>query len=154
MNEETVKQENATIDEAPQTEKTFTQTEVDQIVSERLKRDRAKRADDIAAAAAEIEEAKANAAALESELNAMKEREAVRQMRDKVAAETGVPGNLLTGETEEECTAQAAKIMEFAVGKNAGMYPRVPDSGEVTHTTPQTTRQQFADWFNSEMKNN
>lgn len=153
MNEDTVKQENATIDEAQQTERTFTQSEVDQIVSDRLKRDRAKRAEDAAAVAAQYEEAKANAAALESELNTMKEREAVRQMRDKVAEATGVPGNLLTGNTEEECTAQAAKIMEFAKGANAGTYPRVPDNGEVMHTTPQSTRQKFADWFNAEIKN-
>lgn len=153
MNEENTVTQATEAPAAEAAEKTFTQAEVDAIVGERLKRDRAKRAEDQAAYAAQIEEAKANAAALESELNKMKAAELVRQMRERVAGETGVPTNLLTADTEDDCKAQAAQIMAFA-NSNAHGYPRVADGGEVTRTAPPTTRQQFADWFGEQIKNN
>ena len=80
---------------------------------------------------------------LTDELNGMKAAETLRLMREKVATEKKVPANLLTGETEEACAAQAEQILTFA--KSAG-YPAVPDGGGV-HTPPSTaTRDKFADW--------
>ena len=150
---ETVKQEQAT-------EKTFTQAEVNQIVSDRLTREQAKFADyaDLKAKAAkfdEIEEAnktelqKANerAEALQGELDGLKKAEALRQMRETVANETGVPAKLLTGETKEACAAQAQAIMEFA---KPAAYPSIKDGGETTVTTTKTNRQMFADWLNAQ----
>ena len=157
---ETVNQENATNnapDTAPaDTGKTFTQAELDAIVTDRLKRDRAKYADyeDLKSKAArldEIEEAAKSdlqkaterADALEKELNGMKAAAAQRAMRDEVAKATGVPADLLTGTTEEECTEQAKNLLAF---KGSDVYPSVKDSGEVNNVGKLTTRQQFADW--------
>ena len=49
-------------------------------------------------------------------------------MRNEVSTATGVPANLLTGSTKEECEAQAQAINAYA--KPAG-YPAVKDGGEV-----------------------
>lgn len=85
----------------------------------------------------------AKIAGLENELNGMKQAEALRSMRAKVAAEKKLPADLLTGETEEACAAQADAILTFA--KSSG-YPAVPDGGEVHNPTTPKTRDQFAEW--------
>lgn len=66
---------------------------------------------------------------LRAELKGMKDAESMRQIRDKVAADKKIPANLLTGETEEACAAQADEILAFA---QAHAYPSVPDSGEIS----------------------
>lgn len=85
---------------------------------------------------------------LESELNAMKAEASLRTLRDGVAKETGVPAELLTGGTDEECRAQAQAILAFA--KPAG-YPVVKDGGEPTPPGGKSTAQQFAEWFQSQV---
>lgn len=83
-------------------------------------------------------------AALQTELDGMKQAESLRLMREKVAKEKDVPTSLLTGETEEACTQQADSILAFA--KNQG-YPKIPDGGEPSHTgTAPETREIFAKW--------
>lgn len=82
-------------------------------------------------------------AALQTELAGMKHAEAVRQVREKVSGEKKVPANLLTGETEESCTAQADAILAFA---KAGSYPNVHDGGEAGHGGTVQTRDKFAEW--------
>lgn len=152
---ETVNQDQAI--ETQQTEKTFTQADVDRIVTERLKRDRETRADyealkEKAARLDEIEEASKTelqkaterADALEKELGEIKKAGKVREMREKVAKETGIPANLLTGDTEETCREQAENIKAYA---KPG-YPAVKDAGEVTNIKGHTTRDAFAAWFN------
>lgn len=149
---ETVNQENAT------EEKSFTQAEVDAIVSERLKRERSKYEgfDELKAKAekfdkieeaskTELQKATERAQTLEAELNKMKHEESIRIIKDTVASETGVPASLLTGEDEESCRKQADAIKSFANAN--GSYPTVKDGGEVTHTTKLSTKQQFADWL-------
>lgn len=139
-------------------EKTFTQEQVNAIVAERLKRDRGERADyeelkkkaarldEIEEASkSELQKAKDRADGLQKELNAMKEAQTLREMRDKVSNETGIPVNLLTGGTEEECREQADSIKAFVQPKT---YPSVKDAGEANYTTKITTRDQFAEWFN------
>ena len=140
MPEETVNQ----VEEA--TEKTFTQEEVNQIVGDRLKRESAKYADyeDLKSKAEKFDELSGQNQALQTELNELKNANTIRDMRSKVAEETGVPANLLTGMTEEECKTQAAAIMEF---KKPKAYPNVRDAGEVAKVGKPTTRQQFADWM-------
>lgn len=131
-------------------EKTFTQAEVNKIVSDRLQREAAKYADyeTLKAQAAEAATNGEQVKSLQAELDGMKAAEALRTMREKVSKETGIPSSLLTEETEEACTAQAEAIKAFA----KPTYPTVRDGGEVVNIGKPTTKQQFADWFNQEMK--
>ena len=153
-NKETVNQEQATSTE--QAERTFTQAELDQIIQDRLQRERNKysdydamrekaaRLDEIEEASkTELQKATERAEKLESELTQLKHAEEVRQIRDKVATDTGVPAHLLSGDTEEACTEQAKAIMKF---KSDTGYPAIKDAGEIQNTIKGTTRQQFADW--------
>ena len=49
------------------------------------------------------------------------------------------------GETEEDCTAQANGIVEFA---KPSAYPVIRDGGEVSATQKATPKDAFVDWFN------
>lgn len=144
--DETVKQE--------MQEKTFTQTELDKIVGERLAREREKYADYDAmkekaskldsmeeASKSELQKITEKATALETELNALKKEKEVEILRRNVSKETGVPENLLTGQTEEECKEQARAIKAFA---DPG-YPSVKD--QAPQNAPSgTAKEQFAEW--------
>ena len=158
--------DNQNIQEGAQTPdtKTFTQAELDAVVKDRLKREREKYSDyeDLKAKAAKFDEAEeANktelqkvterAKALEDELNGLKEAEKLRTMRAEVAKETGIPANLLTGSTEDECKAQAEAIKAFAQPQG---YHKVRDSSGLSVQTSSvangaTTKAQFKDWFES-----
>lgn len=157
----TVEQENTGVN-TPQDERTFTQAEVDNIVSTRIGKERAKYSDyeELKAKAEkynEIEEAnkselqKANerADALQSKLDAMESANKINAIRTEVSTKTGVPINLLTASTVEECEAQAQAILSFA---KVDSYPSVRDAGEVTVTTSKTKEDQFGDWLNSQFK--
>jgi len=91
----------------------------------------------------ELKETQDALAALQAELTGMKHAEAVRLVREKVSGEKKVPANLLTGETEETCAAQADAILAFA---KAGSYPNVHDGGEAGHGGTVQTRDKFAEW--------
>jgi len=157
---ETVNQDtNATVEtESPAEERRFTQAEMDKVVAERLARERQKyegyselkekaaKFDELEAASkTELQKATEKAEKLEKELNALKKAEEVRAIRAKVAEEEGIPEKLLTGETEEACSAQAKAIKEFA---NPGNYPVLRDGGEVQNVVKGGTKQQFAEWAN------
>ena len=92
--------------------------------------------------AADLQKAQEQINALTGELNGMKEKEAVRLMREKVAGEKKVPAHLLTGATEEACAKQADEILAFA---QPG-YPQLPDGGEPSKLPKSGTRDKFADW--------
>lgn len=139
--------------------RTFTQEEVNAIVGKRLAEEKGKYSDydEIKAKAAKFDEAveanktelqKATERAnnLEAELNGMKKAEEVRQMREKIATETGIPANLINGTTEEECKAQADAIKAFATPSG---YPRVKDGGEVHKTTSGNAKADFAEFMNA-----
>lgn len=158
---ETVNQE-ATTTTATEPERTFTQTEVDAIVRDRLQRERNKYADyeaykekaekfDAAEEAqkSELQKATERASALEAELNTLKRAAEVRGIRDQVAKETGVPASLLTAETEEACKEQAEAIKAFA---NPSGYPTVKDAGEVMKNMSGTPQDSFSEWFKSVQK--
>lgn len=150
---ETVNQENAT----ENTEKTFTQAELDAIVTDRLKRDRQKYADYDAlkekadkfdameeSNKTELQKAIERGDALQSELDKMKAANTIREIRAKVAEETGVPANLLTATTEDECKEQAKGILEYATPKG---YPSLRDGGEIpAKVGKKNTRDLFAEW--------
>lgn len=153
MATETVNQEQATVTEEA---KTFTQEELDAIISDRLKRQREKFADyDVLkekagkldeieeASKSELQRATERAEKLEAELSQLKHAEEIRQIRDKVAAQTGVPAALLNGDTEETCAEQAQAILSF---KAPSGYPTIKDGGEIPNTIKGSTRQQFAAW--------
>lgn len=141
----------------PQAERTFTQSEMNAIIQDRLARERNKYADydalkakakqfDAAeeAGKTELQKATERAEKLQQQVDALTKANSLRDMRSKVANATGVPESLLSGETEEACTAQAKAILDFA--KPNG-YPQVKDGGEITHKTTGSTREQFATWF-------
>lgn len=135
--------------------KTFTQDELNAIVADRLAREKAKYEgfEEIKAKAekydsleeankSELQKASEKVASLEAQLDSMKKSEEVRAIRDKVSANTGVPVNLLTGDTEEACVEQANAIKEYATPN----YPSVKDAGEVKGTSKVDTRTQYAEW--------
>lgn len=151
---ETVNQEQATPEAS---EKTFTQSELDAIINDRLQRERSKYADYkslkekadsydqyVEANKSELQKANDKAAALQKELDDLKQAAAVKAIKEKVSKDTGVPTDLLTGSTEEECRTQADAIKAFA----KPTYPNVRDAGELSGNQKSSPAQQFADWFN------
>lgn len=84
--------------------------------------------------------------ALKDELAGLKLANSLRDLREKVSKDTGVPASLLTAETEEACKTQAEAIKAFSAQQakpNSG-YPYVKDGGEVRTPASGATRDQFA----------
>lgn len=82
--------------------------------------------------------------AVSDELNGLKQANALRDLREKVSKDTGVPASLLTAETEEACKTQAEAIKAYA---KPGKYPPVPDGGEVRPAGGAAPRDKFAAWM-------
>ncbi len=142
---ETVTQEARTTAAGEQQEpRTFTQEEVNSIVADRLSRERAKYADydDLKAKASQYDTTKA-------QLDALNSANARRDMIARVAAATGCPAELLTGDTEEACTAQAQAITAFAKTQQPAGYPKVKDGGTPLHMPTQANT---ADAFSRAIK--
>lgn len=142
---ETVTQEARTTAAGEQQEpRTFTQEEVNSIVADRLSRERAKYADydDLKAKASQYDTTKA-------QLDALNSANARRDMIARVAAATGCPAELLTGDTEEACTAQAQAITAFAKTQQPAGYPNVRDGGTPLHLPTQANT---ADAFSRAIK--
>lgn len=145
---ETVNQETTP---AQEPEKTFTQSELNAILTDRLARERGKYSDyeELKSKAAqfdaaeearktELQKATERADALQKQLDDMKKAGEIRAMKDKVMQETGLPADMmefLTGEDEEACMAQAKKLVERT---KASGFPNVKDSGETR--TPGITK--------------
>ena len=93
----------------------------------------------------ELKKAQEQISNLTTELEGMRNAEAIRTMREKVSAEKKIPAALLTGDTEEACAAQAEAILGFAKGNG---YPQIPDGGEAAGagTIKTANRDQFAAW--------
>lgn len=96
----------------------------------------------------ELEKAVTKANQLQEELDGIKRADEIRSIREKVAKDLKIPTELLTGETEDDCKAQATAILSFA--RPTG-YPQVRDGGEVRTTGTKTTRDQFSEWFDAQM---
>lgn len=83
--------------------------------------------------------------ALQTQLSALQKDIDTRNIRDKVSAATGVPTNLLTGDTEEACKSQADAILQWQ-----GTLPKYPDAtgvgGDPAASGGGATRDQFAEW--------
>lgn len=125
----------------------FSQEQVDAIVKDRLAREREKYKDynDLKSKAAEydkqqeaskteLQKAQKQAEALRKELSGLKEQENVRSIRTKVSGETGVPSELLTGDSEEDCKTQAEAILKFAKGSK---YPGIKETEHRKNTVIQ-----------------
>ncbi|MDD6666715.1 MAG: hypothetical protein PUE58_01900 [Lachnospiraceae bacterium] len=128
---------------------TFTQEQVDAIVKDRLSRERDKYKDyaDLKSKAAEydkqqeankteLQKAQEQAESLKKELAGLKEQEKTRGIRKKVSEDTGVPEDLLTGNSEEDCKTQAEAILKFAKGSK---YPGIKETGHKSNTTSPTS---------------
>ena len=162
MNETVTQEARTTAAGEQQTERTFTQAEVNAIIADRLNRERTKYADydslkskaqqfDAAQEAdkSELQKATEKAASLQAQVDSLTKANTLRDLRTKVSTETGVPADLLTGDTEEACKAQAAAILKFA--KPSG-YPSVKDGGDPAKKPSGSTRDQFAAWFEQTVK--
>lgn len=103
----------------------------------------------LAAAQTELEKAKTDATeferlkGLETELTDLKAANAIRDMREKVSKETGIPTHLLSGDTEEDCIAWANSIKEY---QQSSARLNVPNGGEPGSGAGMTTAEQFAAW--------
>ena len=130
--------------EDTQSERTFTKSEVNAIVVDRLARDRekykdyeelkkkAEKYDEYEEAnKTELQKEKERADALEKKVNALERANEIKSVRDKVAKETGVPAHLLYGDDEASCRTQAKALVDY---KKDGTYPNVKDGGE-SHNT-------------------
>lgn len=116
-----------------ETEKTFSQAEVDEIVKKRLARQKNNTPadyDELKEKAAKFDELEAaNKTELQratDELDKLKADIAKRdaadkeaQLKQQVSKETGVPVELISGSNEEEMAAFAQKVAEFAKLNNA-----------------------------------
>ena len=144
MNETATQEARTTAAGEQQEPRTFTQEEVNSIVADRLNRERAKYADydDLKAKASQYDTTKA-------QLDALNSANARRDMIARVAAATGCPAELLTGDTEEACTAQAQAITAFAKSQQPAGYPNVKDGGAPLHLSTQANT---ADSFSRAIK--
>lgn len=153
----TINQEVTTTQGAP--EKTFTQADVDRIVTNRLAKysdydtlkAKAEKFDEAEEAnKSELEKALEKANKLQTELDDLHRQNTVRAVRDEVSQTTGVPASLLTGNTKEECEAQAKAIADYKAQTAPNAYPSVKDGGDPQLNVKKSTRDQFADWLNSQ----
>lgn len=145
-----------TAEQAPE-QQTFTQEDVNRIIAKRvakysdyedLKQKAAKFDEQVEAGKSELQKATEKADSLQAELDALKQAESIRVMREEVADAKGIPAKLLTGKTLEECEAQAADLIAWAQKSSSG-YPKVPDGGDPISSKP--AREQFAEWLNSQI---
>lgn len=109
------------------------QDELDRIVSNRLERERAKYADyeDLKAKAAkfdeledanksELEKAQARAQAAEEKVQQFEKAQQISDWKTKVSKDTGVPVELLFGESEDELKAHAEKLKPHLATSRSG----------------------------------
>ena len=106
-----------------QSERSYTQADLDRIVKERLSRERAKYSDyndqkakagEVDAMNAELAKAKERIEQLESEKQAAEHERELNRIRSDVAAKYGItdPSILVAGDSEEEIDAFAMKLMK------------------------------------------
>ena len=127
-------------------ERTFTQDEVNKLVAERLKRERSKHEGYIspekaAETAEKAAQAAERAAKAEAELAAYKAAEERAKTVSEVAADTGVPSDvvaLLNGKDGDELAEQVGKLLS-----SLQMYPARVDDGGSKNTAKQSKVDSF-----------
>lgn len=148
---------NVTQETAQTEERTFTQAELNAIVANRVKevsakygnyeelKEKAQKFDEqVEASKSDLQKATERADSLQAELDAIKNANEIKSMREEVASSTGVPASLLTGTNQEECEAQAQALLSWA--KPNG-YPKIPDGGDPIGIIKKPTRELFREWF-------
>ena len=119
-----------------------------------------KRAKDNKAAADELEKlkeanmseqqkAEAKTARLQKELDQLKAEKQANEWRAQVAADTGLPANLIAGSTLEEMQANAKAINEYVASKTGRQLPKVTDPGRVSQTPPNDLLQYATEVFSN-----
>lgn len=143
----------APAEEAKQ-ERTFTQSEVNAMISKRvakysdydtLKEKAAQFDANEEASKSELQKAQDKARTIQEKYDALMKANSVRELHIKVSQETGVPIDLLTADSEEACKAQAEAIMQFAKSQGGNTYPSLQDNGEAQKVGT-STRAQFDNW--------
>lgn len=127
-----------------------TQEELDAVIKKRLEREREKIAAEVSAKYAnydelaekakaydeaqeaqksEVQKAQEKIAQLEGDIKKRDEADKQREMRAKVAKETGIPESLIQGTDEESMKAYAAQVAEFAKVQTPAA-PKEPNPGK------------------------
>ncbi|MFR7746835.1 MAG: hypothetical protein ACLU06_05370 [Eggerthellaceae bacterium] len=127
-----------------------TQEELDAIIKKRIERDREKITAEVSgkysdydelaekakaydeaqeAQKSEVQKAQEKIAQLESDIKKRDEADKQREMRAKVAKETGIPESLIQGTDEESMKAYAAQVAEFAKVQTPAA-PKDPNPGK------------------------
>lgn len=122
----------------PQSEETgpfreiTSQRQLDQVIAKRLERERAKFADyaELQEKAAAIDDAIERAEKAEAALADLKAANQVRDWREEVAAEAGVPAAALRGSTRKELEEHAAQLKELIATVPGPQRVVVPGEGE------------------------
>lgn len=154
----------STTEEADSQEPTFaaitSQEEFDKAIQARIARERAKfpNYDQLQADSAELgkirESQKTEAQKAQDELDQAKREladERLARTRAEVAAEKGIPANLLTGSTREELEASAEALIQFRGEQGTQRTPRPdPNQGKPAGTAL-TNGDQFAAFFETQL---
>lgn len=144
-------------------ERTFTQEEMNQIIAERIAKEKNKYADydDMKEKAAkfdeyeeknksELERVQEQNSKLQSEIEKYKKAESLRTVHETVSKKMGVPANLLHGSDEESCEEEAKAILEFAGHSNNSRTKRFKDKGDhMDHEGRGTPEEDFRDFFDN-----
>lgn len=145
------------IEETPAQEKQYsapaTQEELNAIIESRLYKERKKYSDHSElqkkasaydelqeASKTELEKAQARAEKAEAEANALKAAQELATMRADVAHESGVPAEVLRGDSLEELQAHAAALKTLIVANN-GVPVVLTDGKQATKVTGNTAAQ-------------
>lgn len=133
--------------------KTFTQEEVNAMIGKRVNeitakyadyndlKEKAGKYDEIAESnKTELQKATERANALQKQLDGITKANTIRDARDKVAKEMGIPADLLTGDDEETCKKQAEAMLKHFKPKS---YPgtRKNESGKTGADSDESMRE-------------
>ena len=141
-----------------QEEHLFTQSELNAKIASRLSKyadydelkAKAEKYDEMEEASkTELQKSQEKAAELQKKLDALTQANAIRDIRDKVAKETGVPSALLSGDDENTCRVQAKGILDF---KKSDTYPQVRNAGEVK-PGKKDPAVAFSEWITQNLNN-
>lgn len=108
------------------------QEQLNSVLADRLRRERAKYADyaELQAKAAASDELTARAEAAEAKIAELTHANEVRSWRDALAAEYGVPADALRGETKESLEEHATQLQSLLATKPAAPRTVIRTEGE------------------------
>ena len=145
--------------------KTFTQEEVDDIIKKRLSRvnsevpadyeelkSKASQFDELQEAnKTELQKAQDKNAKLESQLKAFKHAKEVQEWKHEIAETTGVPADVLRGDTREELESHA-QVLQATFAKPTA--PIIGGDGKFStpKTAPQTNAEKFGEALDAKLR--